>query len=157
MKDARIEEARRTAFLLYEGKAVPHRSCGIAIAETFGLRTPPYQAFRKGGITGEGPCGAIQAGAAVLGELLGDPDPAGPTTPRLRAAMERYQRMWRERLFPGEPAPDIVCNRLVAPLGEFAGGRRKGFCTSLAAEVAAMVAEAAIEAGHPLEVKRLTT
>ena len=35
--------ARRKAFLLYDGRVTPHRSCGIAMAETFGLLTPAYQ------------------------------------------------------------------------------------------------------------------
>ena len=66
MEDPRIERARRTrATTLYEGVETPHRSCGIALAETFCLETPAYQAFRKGGITGAGPCGAIQAGLVV--------------------------------------------------------------------------------------------
>ena len=63
----RIDAARQKAFTLYEGKTVPHRSCGIALAETFGLGTAPYQALRKGGITGAGECGAIKAGELVLG------------------------------------------------------------------------------------------
>lgn len=150
--DPRIEAARRKAFLLYEGKVTLHRSCGIAIAETFGLPTPAYQAFRKGGITGEGPCGAIQAGAAVLGELLGDPDPSGAVTPALRAAMEDYQRRWRQELFGGAGAPDTVCNHLVAPHGEFSGPGRQAFCTGLAATVAAIVAEVAIRHGAVVRI-----
>ena len=55
-----IERARAKAFLLYEGKVVPHRSCGIALAETFNLPARPYQCLRRGGITGEGECGAPQ-------------------------------------------------------------------------------------------------
>ena len=53
---------------------VPHRSCGIALAETFNLATTPYQCLRNGGITGKGECGAIKAGELILGEYLGDPD-----------------------------------------------------------------------------------
>ena len=34
---AKIERARTLAFRLYDGKEVPHRSCGIAMAETFGV------------------------------------------------------------------------------------------------------------------------
>ena len=64
---AYITAAREKAFVLYEGVQVPHRSCGIAIAETFNLPTRPYQALRRGGITGKGPCGAIRAGEHVLG------------------------------------------------------------------------------------------
>ena len=68
MQDPRIEEARRAAFVLYrEGVRTPHRSCGIALAETFGLATATYQAFRRGGFSGAGPCGAIQAGLFIPG------------------------------------------------------------------------------------------
>ena len=88
--DALVERARWKAFGLYEGVRTPHRSCGIAIAETFGLPTASYQSLRRGGITGAGECGAIVAGRLVLGELLGDPDPNGPVTAALRAAMVEY-------------------------------------------------------------------
>src|ERR1700754_3390672 len=81
---AYVRAAHDKAFVLYEGVRVPHRSCGIAIAETFGFRSRPYQALRRGGIAGKGPCGAIRAGEHVLGELLGDPDPAGAVTTELR-------------------------------------------------------------------------
>lgn len=155
MDDPRIEQARRTAYVLYEGERTPHRSCGIALAETFGLPTAPYQAFRKGGITGEGPCGAIQAGMAILGQLLGDPDPTGAVTPALRSAAEDYQRLWKRELFGGAPDPDIVCNRLTEPWGDFSGAERRGFCTGLVATVAAIVAEVAIRHGVEIEVSRL--
>jgi hypothetical protein len=135
-----IAAARDKAFILYEGVRTPHRSCGIALAETFGLATPAYQALRRGGITGQGACGAIRAGEQVLGELLGDPDPIGAVTPALRAAIIWYQGAWRDRLVPHEP--DIVCDNLVRRHGDFAGQARKEFCTSLAAEVAALTAEA---------------
>src|SRR5687768_1686409 len=81
-----IAQAREKAFVLYEGIRVPHRSCGIALAETFGLPTRPYQALRRGGLTGEGYCGSIKAGELILGELLGDPDPTAPPTDALRRA-----------------------------------------------------------------------
>lgn len=137
---AYIEVARQKAFLLYEGVRTPHRSCGIALAETFGLPTPAYQALRRGGITGKGACGAIRAGEQVLGELLGDPDPTGLVTPELRAAVTWYQDAWQRRLVPHEP--DIICDNLVRRHGEFTGQARKSFCTSLAASVAALTAEA---------------
>ena len=152
MQDPRIEEARRTAFVLYEGVRTPHRSCGIALAETFGLPTATYQASRKGGFTGEGPCGAIQAGLFILGELLGDPDPTGATTTEALAAAEDYGRRWREVLFSGQAAPKIVCNHLTAPHGDFAGESRMSFCTSLVAEVAALVAEIALRHGVDITV-----
>src|SRR5262245_2857150 len=92
---AYVNAARDKAFILYEGVRTPHRSCGIALAETFGLATPAYQSLRRGGITGQGACGAIRAGEQVLGELLGDPDPTGAVTPALRAAVTWYQAAWR--------------------------------------------------------------
>src|SRR5512146_1628055 len=91
---AYVDAARRVAFTLYEGVRTPHRSCGIALAETFGLGTRPYQALRRGGITGEGECGAIRAGEQVLGELLGDPSPTGAVTDVLRDAVVWYQDAW---------------------------------------------------------------
>ncbi len=139
---AYVAAAREKAFVLYEGVQVAHRSCGIALAETFGLPTPAYQALRRGGITGKGACGAIRAGEQVLGELLGDPDPAGPVTPELRAAIIWYQAAWLARLRHDEP--DITCDRLVRPHGDFAGPARKAFCTNLAADVAALTAEALV-------------
>jgi len=153
MDDPRVARARETACVLYEGGRTPHRSCGIALAETFGLPTEPYQAFRKGGITGEGPCGAIAAGMVVLGQLLGDPDPAGAVTPALRAAAEDYQRRWKDQLFGGAEWPDVVCNHLTAPLGDFGGAERKGFCTGLVSTVAGLVAEVAIRHGADIEVR----
>jgi hypothetical protein len=137
---AYIAAAREKAFFLYEGVRTPHRSCGIALAETFGLPTPSYQALRRGGITGTGACGAIRAGEQVLGELLGDPAPTGAVTPVLREAIIWYQDAWQRRLVPDQP--DIICNHLVRPHGDFAGPARKAFCTSLAADVAALTAEA---------------
>ena len=139
---AYVAAARDKAFTLYEGTKTPHRSCGIALAETFNLPTRPYQALRKGGITGKGPCGAIRAGEHVLGELLGDPDPTGAVTPELRAAITWFQNSWLVRLRHGEP--DIVCDHLVRPHGDFAGQARKSFCTNLAADVAALTAEALV-------------
>jgi hypothetical protein len=137
---AYVAAARDKAFVLYEGKRTPHRSCGIALAETFGLPTPAYQALRRGGITGEGACGAIRAGEQVLGELLGDPDPTGAVTPALRAAMTWYQARAKEIDRGG--APDIICNNLTRRFGDFTGEPRKQFCTSLAGQVAALAAEA---------------
>ncbi|HEX4455629.1 MAG TPA: hypothetical protein VH143_32435 [Kofleriaceae bacterium] len=137
---AYVGAARAKAFTLYEGVAVPHRSCGIALAETFGVPSRPYQALRRGGITGKGACGAIRAGEQVLGELLGDPDPGGAVTPALRAAIIWYQDAWLARIRHDEP--DIICDHLVRPHGDFAGPARKAFCTNLAADVAALTAEA---------------
>lgn len=137
---AYVAAARDKAFVLYEGVRTPHRSCGIAIAETFNLPTKPYQALRRGGITGKGACGAIRAGEHVLGELVGDPDPTGGVTAELRAAISWFQDAWLARIRGGEP--DIICDHLVRPHGDFAGPARKAFCTNLAADVAALTAEA---------------
>jgi len=155
VEDPRVAQARETAFVLYEGVQTPHRSCGIALAETFSLPTRPYQSFRKGGITGEGPCGAIQAGLVILGELLGDPDPTGAVTDELRAAAGDYERRWKELLFDGSERPDVVCNHLTAPHGDFMGAARRGFCTSLVSTVAGVVAEVAIARGVEIDVKTL--
>jgi len=57
-EQAYVATARTKAFTLYEGVQVAHRSCGIALAETFGVPSRPYQALRRGGITGKGECGA---------------------------------------------------------------------------------------------------
>ncbi|MFT3694514.1 MAG: hypothetical protein QM831_15305 [Kofleriaceae bacterium] len=143
-EQAYIAAAREKAFILYEGVRVPHRSCGIALAETFGVPSRPYQALRRGGITGKGSCGAIRAGEQLLGELLGDPDPVGAVTPELRAAVSWYQDAWLAHM----KSPDIVCDHLVRPHGDFAGPARKAFCTNLASEVAALTAEALCRFGH---------
>ncbi len=141
-EDAYVAAARDKAFVLYEGTRTPHRSCGIALAETFGLPTPAYQALRRGGITGKGTCGAIRAGEQVLGELLGDPSPTGTVTPALRDAVIWYQGAWHAKMFSNQAAPDVVCDSLVRPHGDFMGPARKAFCTNLAADVAALTAEA---------------
>ncbi|ACY18235.1 hypothetical protein [Haliangium ochraceum] len=148
-----IARARDKAFVLYEGEQVAHRSCGIALAETFDLPSRPYQSLRRGGITGCGACGAIRAGEQVLGELLGDPDPAGPVTDALRRAAIWYQQQAAARIDRGA-SPDIICNHLTAPLGDFHGAARKRFCTALVAEVAALTAEALLRfAPADLEIR----
>lgn len=147
-----VDAARNKAFLLYEGKAVPHRSCGIALAETFNLRTPPYQSLRRGGITGEGYCGSIRAGEMVIGELLGDPDPAGSVTDELRRAVNWYQRQVPIRIDPMR-SPDYVCNNLTRQHGEFNGDGRRAFCTNLTADIAALAAEALVRFCPDLELE----
>mgnify|MGYP003311814980 FL=1 len=140
---ALVAEAGRKAHTLYAGREVAHRSCGIALAETFSLPPAPYQALRKGGITGEGECGAIKAGELVLGELLGDPDPTGADTDELRLAAGHYRRLWDERVDrgPGGACGSIVCNDLTSVFEDFMGEPRQMFCTSIAATVAEIVAE----------------
>ena len=137
---------RAQAERLYRGEETPHRSCGIALAETFGCATPAYLSLRRGGITGEGPCGAIQAGVLLLGELFGDADPTGPVTPALREAVVRY----RAALGLSVSGPlETSCNVRVASLGEFMGPARKSYCTSLAGEVAEAVAGVLWDLDHP--------
>jgi hypothetical protein len=140
---ALVRRAHDHAHTLYEGVQVAHRSCGIALAETFGLPSRPYQALRRGGLTGRGYCGSIKAGELVHGELLGDPDPAGAPTEALRSAIRWYQDQVPLRFDRGA-SPDYVCNNLTAPHGDFMGPARKRFCTSLTAEVAALTAEALV-------------
>jgi len=153
---AYIAAARDKAHVLYEGVRTPHRSCGIALAETFGLATSAYQALRRGGITGQGACGSIRAGEQILGELLGDPDPTGAVTPVLREAVTWYQGAWQRRLFAASQRPDITCDRLVAPHGEFTGDARRAFCTHLAAEVAALTAETLCRFGSAAQRPAIT-
>ncbi len=130
--------ARARADTLYAGVVTPHRSCGIALAETFGLPTGSYQALRKGGITGEGPCGAIAAGVLVLGELLGDPSPTGMPTPALRDAVPRYRAAIAVKI---DLAVDTSCNARTARFPSFGDPARLAYCTSVAAIVAETVAE----------------
>lgn len=132
--------------MLYEGSRTAHRSCGIALAETFGRPTAPYQSLRRGGITGRGTCGAVVAGQLLLGELLGDPDPTGAVTPKLRAAMAKYQARVDGELDRG-PSPDLICNNMTAPHGDFRGPARHQFCTSVVSQVAQLVDEVLREHG----------
>jgi hypothetical protein len=129
---------RSKALLLYDGARTPHRSCGIALAETFDRPTAAYQSLRRGGITGHGTCGAVVAGQLLLGEFLGDPDPTGKVTPALRAAMQDYEARVRAEIDRGA-SPDLVCNNLTAPHGEFTGPARHRFCTGLVGQVADIV------------------
>lgn len=154
-----IAAAREKAFLLYEGKVIPHRSCGIALAQTFNLPTRPYQALRRGGVSGEHYCGSILAGELILGEYLGDPDPAGAVTAVLRHALGWYQAQVPQRIGRGA-SPDFVCRNLTDPHGEFTGPARRSFCTNLTAEVAELTAEALLRFGGAdvrLEIEPIET
>jgi hypothetical protein len=131
---------RSKALLLYAGEQTPHRSCGIALAETFNRPTAAYQSLRRGGITGQGTCGAIVAGQLLLGELLGDPDPTGKVTPQLREAMTRYLARVEAELDRGT-SPTLICNDMTAPHGEFMGADRHRFCTGVVGQVAQLVDE----------------
>lgn len=148
---ALIRAARDKAHILYEGKRTPHRSCGVCLAETFGVAWQPYQALRRGGLTGEGSCGAIRAGEMILGELLGSEKPTDPAGEKLRDAMIYYQRRWKE-IQQAEGWTDTICNTLTAPLGEFHGERRASFCTNMAADAAALVAETLVRLDHPFRI-----
>ncbi|MFT7621989.1 MAG: hypothetical protein ACI9WU_001154 [Myxococcota bacterium] len=149
----RSDEARERARRLYDGTETPHRSCGIALAETFGRSTAPYQALRRGGLSGCGECGAILAGRLILGEVYGDPDPGGGVTETLRAAVVDYEATWREAVDRAEaPGTDNICNTLTSQFAEFRSPERHAFCTRLAADVAESVAhvmDRRDEAGNP--------
>ena len=145
--EERIAALREKARVLYEGKRVAHRSCGIALAETFGVATRPYQALRGGGISGLGPCGAIQAGRLILGEVFGDPDPSGAVTPALRGAMAHYDAEIARRM-PGTERAS--CKTLTGRFPIFQSEERAGFCTGIAAEVAEVLAETIARFGGTL-------
>lgn len=138
--DELAARVRARARILYEGKEVPHHSCGIAVATTFGLPSRPYQSLRKGGITGEGLCGAVMAGQLVLGELLGDPDPTGVVTPALREAMGEYLAAVRERVDRRRSAT-LACNDLTGQFADFGSEDRLSFCTDIVGTVAEALAE----------------
>lgn len=144
----RIAAARERTWTLYEGRLTPHRSCGIAMAETYGRPTGAYQALRRGGVTGCGECGVIVGARLILGEIFGDPDPTGPVTGALRAAMTELEARWPGRVDRGAaPGADIVCNTLTAPFVDFRGPERAGFCTRLSADVSELLAEVIVRNG----------
>lgn len=147
-----IQRARAKAHLLYEGKVTPHRSCGVCLAETFGVPWSAYQALRRGGITGEGTCGAIRAGEMILGELLGPDRPEDPVSEELKDAIRFYQSRWKERQ-AAAGWTDTICNTLTAPFGDFKSPARAGFCTSMAADAAELVAETLVRIGKPFEIE----
>lgn len=150
-----IRQAREKAFVLYEGKQTPHRSCGVCLAETFGLPWRSYQALRRGGLTGEGACGAVRAGEMVLGEMLGPANPEDPVDERLKNAIRFYQGRWKEKQAAAGWS-DMICNTLTAPLGEFQSPTRMSFCTEMAAEAAEIVAETLIRAGEPFSISPIS-
>lgn len=146
-----VAAIRERARVLYEGKQVAHRSCGVALAEAFGREPAAYRSLRRGGITGAGLCGAVLGGQLVLGEIFGDPDPAGPVTPALREAMVRFEAEVARRVAPG-PGGSRSCNDLVSPFPVFLSPERAGFCTALSADVAEIVAAIVLDLGGALEV-----
>lgn len=146
-----IQQARAKAHTLYEGKTTPHRSCGIAIAETFNVPYGPYQPLRKGGLTGEGMCGAYLAGQMILGEFFGNPEPPGDMNDTLKAAVLYYREQWNQRVDRNGCA-SLVCNNLTAPFADFKSPERATFCTSLAAQTAEIVAETLVKFGAEFEI-----
>lgn len=145
--------AKEKCRILYEGSQTPHRSCGIALAETFGRASSAYQSLRRGGLTGCGECGAIVGGRLVLGELLGDPDPTGAVTPALKSAMDAFEAHWPARVDRGAaPGDGIICNTLTGQFPEFRSPERHAFCTRLASEVAAAVVEAVETVGGTVKL-----
>ncbi|MGB0590521.1 MAG: hypothetical protein ACPGU1_12665 [Myxococcota bacterium] len=155
--DPTILAAKSGAKARYDGVVTPHRSCGIALAETFGRATAPYQSLRRGGITGCGECGAVAGGRLVVGELLGDPDPAGPVTPSLRGAMVDFEGKLRGRIDRGKAeGEDLICNTLTGQFEDFRSPERAAFCAQIVSEVAALVAEVVVEQGHTITVTPVT-
>jgi hypothetical protein len=146
-----VRAAEQRTHLLYEGEVVAHRSCGISLAETFGRETKPYQSLRRGGITGEGQCGAIKAGELILGEIYGDPDPRGGVTDSLKEAIRRYNRLWKERVDKGE-SDSIICNDLTGQFDEFHSESRHQFCTDIASTVSGCIAQVMVEMGTEVEL-----
>lgn len=141
-----VAAARLKAWTLYAGVETAHRSCGISLAETFGLPTRPYQSLRKGGLRGLGPCGAMMGGQLVLGEVLGDPDPTGRPTEALLTASAWFDEQLSTRVDRAR-ARGWVCNDLTGQFKEFSSPERAAFCTRLATEVATLTAEALVRAG----------
>lgn len=146
-----IQRARAKAHVLYEGKQTPHRSCGVCLAETFGLPWRAYHALRRGGITGEGACGAIRAGEMILGDLLGPEGPADPASESMKEAIRFYQAEWKKRQHEAGWT-DTICNTLVGGFSDFQSAGRVGFCTSMAADAAELVAEALVRSGYEFEI-----
>lgn len=144
-REAYVSQARACAERLYLGDEVAHRSCGIALAQTFGLPHAAYQSLRRGGLLGLGPCGALQAGVLVLGELLGDPHPAGPPTAALRDGIARYRALVAAEVGGGF---DESCNARTATFADFGSRPRLEHCTALAGAAAAGVAGVLYDLGR---------
>ncbi len=87
----------------------------------------------------------------VAALLLGDPDPAGPVTPELRAAAAWYATEVERRLDKGGAAT-LVCNDLTGRFPVFQSEARHAFCTGLVATVAEVLAEALARFGRTLPV-----
>ena len=89
--------------------------------------------------------------------MFANPEPSGKITEILKEGAALYRRIWTERFDLGPGSRDggggltIICDSLVGPLGDFHGPARHGYCTVLAADVSAVVAEVLIRLGVPVE------
>jgi hypothetical protein len=137
--DPLVERLSARARDLYSGQHLVARTSGVAIAETFGRRVSPYHGLARGGIAGEGECGAIVAGRLVIAEFLAGPDPKGILEGDLGVALRRYQHDIEHRI-QGRGSPDYICSSLVAPYDGYDDPARVPFCTAVVAEVARIVA-----------------
>jgi len=145
-----VAALREKARVLYEGKGVPPRSSGVALAEAFDREHRPYQGLRRGGVTGDGECGAVVAGRLLLGEMFGYPDPTAPISLALREAMNLYRAEIAKRLQTGGAA-SLVCNELIRRFPVYHSDERVAFCTDLVGTVAEIVAEIALKLGATIE------
>ena len=133
---------------LYSGDELAHRSCGVAMAETFGRDPRSYQALRRGGLTGAGTCGALQGGLLVLGEVFGSPKPTAPATPELVRAAARYQDLTHAWFGNGR---STVCHDLTSEFADFRSPERHQWCTEIASSMARIVATVICELGGSVE------
>jgi len=150
-----VAALREKARVLYEGKGVPPRSSGVALAEAFDREHRPYQGLRRGGVTGDGECGAVVAGRLLLGEMFGYPDPTAPISLALREAMNLYRAEIAKRLQTGGAA-SLVCNELIRRFPVYHSDERVAFCTDLVGTVAEIVAEIALKLGATIEATPIT-
>ena len=133
---------------LYSGEELAHRSCGVAMAETFGRDPRSYQALRRGGLTGTGTCGALQGGLLVLGEVFGSSSITAPATPDLVRAAARYQDLTNAWFGHGR---STVCNDLTSEFADFRSPERHQWCTEIASSMARIVATVICELGGSVE------
>ncbi len=152
MNKDKIQQAKDVAKIMYEGKLTPHRSCGVTLAETFCLPSHSYQALRRGGITGEGECGAIAAGRLVLGEILGNDDPTAPVTKELFEGMHLYKTLTEERINSSESGSHI-CKDMILGFEDFNSEERRSFCAGNVIIVAECIAEIFEKLGVDYKVK----
>lgn len=150
--DEVIAAARQTAEALYRGERIEHRSCGVAVAVTFGLNPVPYSILRRGGLTGERECGALRGGEMALTELMSGDQHLG-LPDGLKDAVTEYRERSHHELLDGRE--DTTCNGLVRLFDDFDSAERKSHCTTLASQVAGLVAELALKYGAAVTVAPL--